>query len=126
MKQEKTDFFPSPKRYNVRYHQDHVLLIEEKYYPLIERGVKTTTIRRGIREVKPNTRLKLQSNKREFLGEICVKSVIFKKVNQLTFEDAKHDGFNSKAELLKALYTIYPDISENEQVSIINFEFLCK
>ena len=50
-----------------------------------------------------------------------VDKVVVKRVKELTDEDAKKDGFNSREELIEALKKIYGNIKDSEFVTIVHF-----
>ncbi|QOJ79505.1 ASCH domain-containing protein [Infirmifilum lucidum] len=97
-----------------------VLSFRLSYLERLFSGEKSTTIRRGI--VQPlRSEVYLESNGKIY-GEARVKSLRFTRVADLTDEDAKKDGFNSRKDLLDALREIYPDIKDEDWVTIISLD----
>ncbi len=97
-----------------------VLSFRLSYLERLFSGEKSTTIRRGI--VQPlHSEVYLESNGKIY-GEARVKSLRFTRVAELTDEDAKKDGFNSRKDLLDALRKIYPDIKDEDWVTIISLD----
>jgi len=97
-----------------------VLSFRLSYLQRLLSGEKTTTIRKGI--VQPlHQEVFLESNGRIY-GEAQVKSLRFTRVSELTDEDAKKDGFGSKKDLLDALREIYPDLTDDDWVTIISLD----
>lgn len=96
------------------------LNFKKEYLERVLEGGKVTTIRRGI--VTPShDRVYLTCNGKA-LGEARISSLRFVRLRDLTDIDAKRDGFENKDELLKALRQIYPDISQEDWVTIITLE----
>ncbi|MEM0377145.1 MAG: ASCH domain-containing protein [Thermofilum sp.] len=96
------------------------LNFKRKYLERVLRGEKTTTIRRGI--VTPSKDHVYLACDGKVLGEARISSLRFVKIKDLTDADAKRDGFESRDELLKALREIYPDISQEDWVTVIALE----
>ncbi len=95
----------------IRFKSEHILRFFE--------GSKKTTIRLGI--ITPSrTRVYLESCGK-ILGEARVDSIKYTRVSQLTNEDARMDGFTSREELIRALKEIYPNICEDDWITIIRF-----
>ncbi len=94
---------------------------DKEYVDLIIKGEKTTTVRRGIKSYPVGKLVELTVNYKPFTIA-KVKKVVVKRVKELTDEDAKRDGFNSREELISALKRIYGDIAEEEFVTIVHFE----
>jgi len=94
---------------------------DEEFVDLIIKGEKTTTVRRGIKSYPVGRLVELTVNYKPFtLAK--VKKVVVKRVKELTDEDAKRDGFNTRDELISALKRIYGDIADDEFVTIVHFE----
>ncbi|MGB9786755.1 MAG: ASCH domain-containing protein [Infirmifilum sp.] len=91
-----------------------------RYLEKILRGEKTTTIRKGI--LQPQSDEVFLESGGQIYGEARVKSLRFTRVSELTKDDALKDGFNSLEDLLDALKEIYPDIKEDDWVTIISLE----
>lgn len=90
------------------------------YLQKILKGEKTTTIRKGI--VQPlHDEVYLESNGHVY-GEARVKSLRFTKLAELTDEDAVKDGFENREDLLNALRQIYPDLKDDDWVTIISLD----
>ncbi len=100
------------------------LTVKGKYLKPILSGEKITTIRRGI-IVPSSENVYLRSNKR-IVAELKVENVKYVRVEDLTTLDAIRDGFKSRSELLKNLKKCYPDLKNNEWVSIIEFRVVRK
>ncbi len=96
------------------------LMIKSDYADLILEGKKRSTIRLG----------KVQVNNREFfinsggkiIAKAIVKDVVYKRVKDLTDDDAKLDGFNSKEELIGELKKHYRNLKDDDVVTIIVFD----
>ncbi|MEM0489993.1 MAG: ASCH domain-containing protein [Ignisphaera sp.] len=101
------------------------LMVKGRFARLILEGVKTTTTRLG--KVIPRLRTVIIHSDGKPIAEALIKNVTYKKVCELTDEDAKRDGYNSVEELLNDLRNIYGrDIHQEDVVSIIEFEITKK
>ena len=95
------------------------LMLKRRFVDKILSGEKATTIRLG----------KVGIRSREFYihagGRIVARAVVegiaYKRVKELTDEDAKADGFSSVLELKEELKRFYPNIKEHDWVTIIRF-----
>lgn len=103
------------------HHAVPKIKILPKYIDLIYKNLKTTTIRKGKRDVRNGLTI-LASKNDEIL--VYVKDVSFKSVFELTDEDAKRDGFESLEQLITELKMFYPNINNTSLVSIISFEHI--
>jgi hypothetical protein len=94
------------------------LPISPKFYPLISAGKKTTTIRRGRRNY-------LVGAATMHAGRLTIPIVITMsqhiRLHSLTTEDAKNDGFNTLVELKRELGHFYPNLAEDEWMTIVRF-----
>ncbi|RLE69152.1 MAG: hypothetical protein DRJ34_01490 [Thermoprotei archaeon] len=99
-----------------------VLCIKKKYLKLIFSGKKTTTIRRGI--IKPKHRRVYLHSGGKIVGELEIKSVKYLTVKDLTERDARKDGFENKEELLDGLKKFYPDLNEDDYITILEFKLV--
>ncbi len=100
------------------------LMLKSEYAPLILEGKKTTTIRLGHLEVK-HREFYINSGGR-IIAKAILKNVEYKKIKDLTDEDARLDGFSSKEELIEALKKHYKHVTEDDEVTIITFEIVEK
>lgn len=103
----------------VRFLGRH-LMIKGRFADLLLAGVKTTTIRLGI--VKPRYEEVIVHGHGRPLCKARITSVTYKKVGELTEEDARRDGFNSLAELYKALKETYGNVRPDMDVTIIELK----
>jgi len=94
---------------------------DAEYVEKILKGEKITTIRKGIKSYPVGKIVDLTVNYKPF-ARARVSKVIVKRVSELTDEDAKRDGFNSKDELIQALKKIYGEVKDSEFVTIVYFE----
>ncbi len=104
---------------NVKYKLGKILRFKEKYLRMLLYEGKDTTIRRGI--VTPGSQTVYLESGGKIYGEATISGVKFTKISELTDEDAARDGFTSREELVKALKEIYPDMGEEEWVTVIRF-----
>ncbi len=110
---------------------DH-LRMDEEYLKWVKQGRKTTTIRyaEGAIRIPASEKIALiesrrgDSEYRNPVGFLIIKGLEVKRFSQLTEEDAKHDGFDSRESLLEGLQAIYDqEIGDDEPVSIFKFRF---
>jgi hypothetical protein len=98
------------------------LMVKGEYVDDILSGRKKATIRLGRVRVKYDE-LIIHGGGRP-VAKVRVTSVTYKKVKDLTEEDARKDGFNSLNELLDALRKAYGEINPDDLVTIIEFEVI--
>jgi hypothetical protein len=103
-----------------RYKLGRILRFKRKYAEALLRGGKVTTIRRGI--ITPTRDRVFLEAEGKVVGEARISSLRFTRLSDLTDADAQRDGFSSKEELLSALREIYPDIKQDEWVTVISLE----
>lgn len=96
------------------------LMVKGEYVDDILSGRKRATIRLGIVRVKYDE-LIVHGGGRP-VAKVRVTGVHYKRLRELTDEDARKDGFRSLQELLRALRDVYGEISPDEPVTIIEFE----
>jgi len=97
------------------------IMVKGKFAKLILEGVKTTTIRLG-RVIPKSSEVIIHSEGRP-IAEARIKNVVYKKVKELTEDDARRDGYPSLEDLLRDLRNIYKvDIGAEDEVTIIEFE----
>jgi|Deesub1362B_J571_1020462.scaffolds.fasta_scaffold00262_34 hypothetical protein len=92
----------------------------EEFVEAIIRGNKITTIRKGRRSYPVGGIVEL-AVRNEAFARAKIEKVEFKRIGELTDEDAIRDGFASKIELVKELKKIYGKISEADEVTIVHF-----
>lgn len=65
-----------------------------------------------------------EENSAVFKGELRIRELKYKCVNQLDEEDARADGFSSREELLSRLRRFYGPLTDDKLVCIYSFEFV--
>ncbi|MEM4653318.1 MAG: ASCH domain-containing protein [Candidatus Nezhaarchaeales archaeon] len=98
------------------------IMMKRDFAELVLAGIKTATVRLGI--VRPKKKHVLLHSGGKVLAELEITDVEVKKVRELSDEDAKQDGFESKEALIEALKKIYGDIKEDDDVTIVRFRVL--
>jgi len=93
---------------------------DSEYVEAIIEGKKITTVRKGIKRYPVGRIVELTVDNKPF-AKARVDKVVVKRVKELTDEDAKKDGFNSREELIEALKKIYGNIKDSEFVTIVHF-----
>ncbi len=99
-----------------------ILRIAEEFEKKITDGSKKTTIRRGKRDATPGESFRIENPATDYEYASRIRRVTYKKAGDLTRQDAIKDGFSSKDALLKKLQEFYPDLSDNEVVTIVEFK----
>lgn len=97
-------------------------MVKGKYINGILSGRKKATIRRGI--VKPRYKEIIVHGAGRPIAKIYVERVYYKRLHELTDEDAVKDGFSSREELVNELKKVYPGIKDDEWVTIIEFKVI--
>ncbi|MHC1627227.1 MAG: ASCH domain-containing protein [Candidatus Nezhaarchaeales archaeon] len=98
------------------------IMLKKDFADLVLAGIKTATIRLGV--VKPKKRQVLLHSGGKVLAELEITDVEVKKVRELTDEDAKQDGFQSRQQLIENLEKIYGRLRPDDHVTIIRFRVL--
>ncbi len=96
------------------------LMVKGKYVDLILSGKKVTTIRKGY-WIPKSKEIILHGGGKPF-AVAKITNVIYKKVSELTDEDAIRDGLKNKEELVKELKKAYGEVNPNDLVTIIEFK----
>ena len=96
------------------------LMVKGKYVDLILHGKKVTTIRKGYWIPKSKEIILHGGGKPFAVAEIT--NVVYKKVSELSNEDAIKDGLRNKEELLEELRKVYGEVSPDDLVTIIEFK----
>ncbi|ALU12045.1 hypothetical protein EYM_07465 [Ignicoccus islandicus DSM 13165] len=100
------------------------LMVKGEFVDEILSGRKRATIRLGIWKPKFNE-LILHGGGRPF-AIVRITDVEYKRVKDLTEEDARADGFNSMEELMRSLRRVYPHLNEEDYVTILKFQLIKK
>ena len=102
-----------------------IITVKGRFAELILRGRKTTTIRLG-KVIPMSDELVIHSGGK-VIAKIKVKRVRFKKIRELTDQDAWRDGFRSVKELVRSLRRVYRlRVTLDDIVTIIEFEVIEK
>ncbi|WP_456483995.1 ASCH domain-containing protein [Methanopyrus kandleri] len=100
------------------------LEISGEYRDKLLRGEKRATIRVGrVPGARPGKVVYIHCGGYVY-GKVRITNVRTKRVRDLTDEDAKLDGFENREELLKALRDHYPNLRDDDIVTIIEFEWV--
>ena len=90
-----------------------------EYMTLVQEGRKTTTIRKGRRDIALGP-AKFVS--KEDAVNIDIVSVTYRLFAELSDDDAGADGFEDSHELRQALRSFYPEIQADDPCTIIGFQ----
>lgn len=97
------------------------LMFSKIYIPLLLTGRKTATIRLKHPGVKPGDTVLIHAGGK-IIAKAIVKEVRRIKLEQVTDELARMEGFSSAKELINALCKHYPRLSERKPVYLVIFE----
>ncbi|MCX8204854.1 MAG: ASCH domain-containing protein [Candidatus Nezhaarchaeota archaeon] len=89
---------------------------------LVVKGLKSTTIRLGKLKLKHRV-LTLHGGGRD-VARVEVTEVRYRKLRDLTDEDARRDGFENLEALLKALRGMYGEVRPDDTVTILGLRVL--
>ncbi|MGC8607415.1 MAG: ASCH domain-containing protein [Vulcanisaeta sp.] len=95
------------------------LMLKSKYLDKLDNG-RFTTIRLGI--IRPKYREVFIHSGGMVVARARIVNVLYKRVSELTDEDAVTDGFISRDSLIDELRKIYGDVSSNDWVTILMLE----
>jgi len=95
-------------------------MVKAKFSDAIRTGKKRATIRLGRVDVRSKEVLIHAGGK--IIAKAIIKNVVYKRVKELTDNDARIDGLDSREELINELRSYYGNIRDNDIVSIIEFE----
>jgi len=94
------------------------LMLSPKYLKALYEGRKKSTIRPGVLRVGDKVYI---HSKGRIVAIAHVEQVLYKRVKELTAEDAVLDGFNSRDELVAYLKKRYPGLKDDAIVTIVRF-----
>ncbi|UXD21904.1 hypothetical protein IPA_09405 [Ignicoccus pacificus DSM 13166] len=100
------------------------IMIKGKYVDMILEGRKTTTIRLG-KWIPKFDEVTFHGGGRPFAIARIV-NVRYKRVSELTDEDARKDGLKNKEDLIKELKRVYENLRPDDYVTIIEFDVIKK
>ncbi len=103
------------------YLRRHIMMRGE-YARLLLDGRKRATIRLG-KVIPKHDEVIIHSWGRP-VAKAKIVRVTYKRVSELTDEDARLDGFSSRGELLRELRNVYGGVRNDDVVTIIEFEVL--
>ncbi|MET1123634.1 MAG: ASCH domain-containing protein [Archaeoglobaceae archaeon] len=95
---------------------------DPEYVPLILEGRKRTTVRKGIKSYPVGRIVELTVENSRVFALARVNKVVVKRVSELSDEDARLDGFESREELIRALRRIYGEVKDGDFVTVVHFE----
>ncbi|PLJ77247.1 ASCH domain-containing protein [Infirmifilum sp. SLHALR2] len=101
------------------------LMFSKSYIPLLLHGKKTATIRAKHPGVKPGEEVIIHAGGK-IIGKAKVLEVRRLRLDEITDEVARLDGFNSSEELRAALRKHYPNLGPHDTVYLVIFELIEK
>ncbi|MEB3807187.1 MAG: ASCH domain-containing protein [Desulfurococcales archaeon] len=107
------------KKRKVVFLGRHIMLKGE-YAGKLFSGEKRATVRLGIVRVR-RPEVIIHAGGRP-VAKARIREIVVKQVKDLTDDDARLDGFESREELLKELKRVYGDIGPDDYVSVIIFD----
>lgn len=87
---------------------------------LVRKGVKRSTVRKGLRDLKTGEELTLADS----LGNrvsVVITDVMTKRVCELTEAEARRDGARSLNDLLRMLAAFYGELRPQDTITIVGF-----
>lgn len=102
-------------------HTKGEIVFASKFIDMIDDGVKTTTVRSGVRNYEPGT-YDLYNPAKSVHGYVKIKGTSVIMFGQLTDEIAKTDGFSSVNELKNELLRFYPYLKLSDPVTVVYLE----
>jgi len=115
---------PNGVKMKKRFWLGKHLMLKRQFVEKILSGEKATTIRLGRVEIH-SKEFYIHAGGR-IIARAVIEGVSYKRLKELTDEDAKADGFNSVSELKETLRKFYPNIKEHDWVTIIRFRIVEK
>jgi hypothetical protein len=94
------------------------LMLSPRYLKALYEGRKKSTIRPGVLRVGDKVYI---HSKGRIVAVAHVEQVLYKRVKELTDEDAVLDGFKSREELVAYLKKRYPGLRDGAIVTIVRF-----
>lgn len=96
------------------------IALADMFFPLVNSGAKTTTIRYKHREY-PLGDAVFYSDTSEQTTDICIDGAKYKTFGELTDMDAITDGFCNITELRKELRGFYPECQDADEITKVIF-----
>ncbi|AGO47648.1 hypothetical protein Phi17218_115 [Cellulophaga phage phi17:2_18] len=95
------------------------LKLAEDIFDALEKG-KTTTIRKGRRDIKLGNLLfeSLETNRKEV---VSVLNIHYCKLSNVYDGDLKNDGFKDHQDMWDQMKRFYPDLTLDDEVTTIKF-----
>ncbi|MCS7128209.1 MAG: ASCH domain-containing protein [Sulfolobales archaeon] len=109
-------------RKGVKKYLGRHIMVKGRYIDLILSGRKIATIRLGV--IRPKYSEVIIHGGGRPIAKAKIVKVYYKRIKDLTDEEARMDGFLSKEELIDELKGIYGGLSSDELVTIVIFQVL--
>ena len=93
-------------------------MMSHRYVKALLEGRKRSTIRPGVLRVADRVYI---HSRGKIVAVAEVEAVAYKRVSELTDEDARLDGFDSREELVAYLKKRYPGLRDSAMVTIVKF-----
>ncbi len=101
------------------------LIFNKSYLPLIRSGTKTQTRRMKKPQLKVGRSYRLRVNYSTTLPDkILITRIFTQRFSDLSPGDVAKEGFGSRAEFIAAISGIYGDISPDDEVWVVEFQYL--
>ena len=104
--------------FEIRLGEPMKIPLKAEFIPLVNSGSKTSTIRAGRRNFSLGP-AEIVCGTQEI--PVNIVNVAFKCVSEISEEDARNDGFESRQSLMGKLQSIYPHIKDDDFVTLIQF-----
>lgn len=97
------------------------LILKDHLINLVKSGEKSFTIRRGIRKINLEKLIFESDINPDINIEVLVKNVSFLKLKDISINLIMSNGYKNFNQFIKQLKIFYPDLSINEDFTIIQW-----
>lgn len=105
-------------------YSDNNITLLDSMFSMALRGDKVATIRLGQRNYLLGKGYIRNKDNWAVARPINITSIVYKRLKDLTNQDAILEGYVDKNILKHILIGIYPDINDNSIITVVNFELL--
>lgn len=84
-------------------------------------GEKLATVRQGRREYPLGEVICQETNNEDNFVKLNIKTISYKRFKDLDDDDAYIDGYADVEDLRQVLWSIYPNLTANSEVTIVEF-----
>ncbi len=107
----------------------NVIRLANELFPAVLSGEKKLTVREGIRSYSLGSACFIPSDSIDPRNfdldiDIMINCLTYKKIKDVTNKEALADGFKNAQHMLKGLQKFYPDIKEDDLVTLVWFKLI--